>query len=578
MNIFNFLKKYGEFILSLLIIAFGSGNIYAQHLFSVNYNDLSQNNVNLIKSEVARFDASSSTMSLTRNHNNKDVYSFSLSSVQNTKIVILNEDTGNNVVITPTEEVSAQFELSPFFIEELIQSALGNADRYLIIETDADFSVRNVASVSAEIREVFIPSYFYGPKEDVKEALPKDRQIVHIFKEKPRLIPAFPDDPENLRILAYLEEEMNYYVYMYRLPDGTLCIYDEHFNKSTEKNEVSTGTRAAACCTNLEFNLTGILNNQQKEATEYAQNIWSAALVGTVPVDINVDLIPIVYNGNPLYILGQSYSMANYFDPVTQTWYSSSLGNQLAGYNVTPTLYDIKIEMNSNFNWNFLISSPPSSSQFDWITIMLHEIAHGLGFSTLIGSNGGYSYSTGGSFSYGTNYPGSYDRQLYQDATGNICITDLSQSDRATLVTSGRLYAGRPGSYLLAANGGSRVKMYAPSLWEAGSSVVHWDSSVTFSTFMKHTATYGFRLLTLGSRKIGIMRDIGWEITCPSTPAINFFNQIVTTNTTVTNCGDINVQNVKVQNGAKLILDSAAGVVNIISDFEVAFGSEFEIR
>ena len=63
---------------------------------------------------------------------------------------------------------------------------------------------------------------------------------------------------------------------------------------------------------------------------------------------------------------------------------------------------------------------------------------------------------------------------------------------------------------------------------------------------------------------------------CP-TPVINFFNQIVTTNTTVTNnCGDINVQNVTVKNGAKLILD-AAGEVNIISDFEVELGSEFEI-
>lgn len=58
---------------------------------------------------------------------------------------------------------------------------------------------------------------------------------------------------------------------------------------------------------------------------------------------------------------------------------------------------------------------------------------------------------------------------------------------------------------------------------------------------------------------------------------IDFTNQTVTTNTTVTSCGDINVQNVKVQNGAKLILD-AAGEVNIISDFEVEVGSEFEIK
>ena len=40
---------------------------------------------------------------------------------------------------------------------------------------------------------------------------------------------------------------------------------------------------------------------------------------------------------------------------------------------------------------------------------------------------------------------------------------------------------------------------------------------------------------------------------------------------------DINVQYVKVQNGAKLILD-APGEVNIISDFEVDLGSELEIN
>ena len=56
----------------------------------------------------------------------------------------------------------------------------------------------------------------------------------------------------------------------------------------------------------------------------------------------------------------------------------------------------------------------------------------------------------------------------------------------------------------------------------------------------------------------------------------NLINQIITTNTTITSCSNINIQNVKVQNGAKLILD-AAGEVNIISDFEVELGSDFEI-
>jgi hypothetical protein len=63
------------------------------------------------------------------------------------------------------------------------------------------------------------------------------------------------------------------------------------------------------------------------------------------------------------------------------------------------------------------------------------------------------------------------------------------------------------------------------------------------------------------------------------TPAFNDFITnpiIITSDTTIVSCGDINIQYVKVQNGAKLILD-AAGEVNIISDFEIEEVSELEI-
>lgn len=68
---------------------------------------------------------------------------------------------------------------------------------------------------------------------------------------------------------------------------------------------------------------------------------------------------------------------------------------------------------------------------------------------------------------------------------------------------------------------------------------------------------------------------------CP-TPVINFTGTattpiVVDSDTTIISCGNINVRYVKVQNGAKLTLD-AAGEVNIISDFDVELGSEFEIK
>jgi subtilisin family serine protease len=78
----------------------------------------------------------------------------------------------------------------------------------------------------------------------------------------------------------------------------------------------------------------------------------------------------------------------------------------------------------------------------------------------------------------------------------------------------------------------------------------------------------------LGTGRVNAYKAV--QAACATVSPVNFTNQTVTTNTTVTSCGDINVQNVTVTNGAKLTLD-AVGKVNIISNFEVALGSEFEI-
>ena len=85
------------------------------------------------------------------------------------------------------------------------------------------------------------------------------------------------------------------------------------------------------------------------------------------------------------------------------------------------------------------------------------------------------------------------------------------------------------------------------------------------------------RMLALFDTQVGIRKDMMINAHCLTQSILNFTNQTVTNNTTVTNNCDISIQNVRVRNGAKLILD-AAGEVNIIGDFEVELGSEFEIR
>ena len=504
--------KTNHFIkMSLLVVAivgltFSPVILHAQALFSVKQNGFSQEKVAQLTAQVEKSDVS--TLSLTKNNESKDVYLMTLSSVENSEIIILNEQTGANVVLTPVNQSIIEFQLTPFFIEEMKQSVLGDAENYLVMETTSDYSVKSTVSVSASNGEVMIPRYFYGAKENVKEALPKERQIIGVFKAKPQLISAFPDDPEVQRHIAQLEEAMSYYVYMFRLPDGTLCTYDEHFNSENGQyqNSMEDGP--------LQFALTGQMTSAERNAIEYALGLWSKKLSGKVPIDIRVDWVNM---GDPM-ILGASYVMQDFLNTQTNTWYPSALWNQLVGYDAT-TNNDIRIKINSTFSWYLGTDGDPSYNQVDCVTVMLHEVNHGLGFADNVFMFPGYeqyhgffffSYGDGsvGLHSGGGN-PNAFSRQLFQDTSGS-CISELTVAQRIEAVTSNNLYAGRPDGKLLEANGGNRVKMYAPNPYQEGSSVSHWDNSVSFTTFMKYGIGFGKAIHTINKWELGMLWDIGW--------------------------------------------------------------------
>ena len=70
-------------VLTLVVLAFGLTNVHAQHVFSVSYNELSQENTRQISTQIER--ARTAIALLSRNMSGE--YVFSLSSTQNTKIV-----------------------------------------------------------------------------------------------------------------------------------------------------------------------------------------------------------------------------------------------------------------------------------------------------------------------------------------------------------------------------------------------------------------------------------------------------------------------------------------------------------
>lgn len=243
-----------------------------------------------------------------------------------------------------------------------------------------------------------------------------------------------------------------------------------------------------------------------KAAFNAAARIWAKTIKSSVPITIRACW----GNLGSSSILGYSGGGPLRRDfsgtPRANTWYGGSLANALHGSDLDPSQFDMHITYNQNFTWYYGTDGNPSPAQHDLMTVVLHEICHGLNFS------GSMNYSSGtGSWGYGTSYPNIYD-VFVKDGTGKALITYVNGSTAlGTALTSNNLWFH--GSKAKVANGGQRVKIYAPSTWSSGSSYAHLDYNTFNNTpnqLMVYAISAGESIHDPGSVTTGLLKDLGW--------------------------------------------------------------------
>jgi hypothetical protein len=251
-----------------------------------------------------------------------------------------------------------------------------------------------------------------------------------------------------------------------------------------------------------------------KKSFQAAVDIWASLIDSPVPIRITATWRDIPSPSGGGTILGQA-SPADFTRnfPGQQrynTWYPIALAEKIAGQDLNSVKDpDITAEFNSSAPWYLGLAAPPSN-QFDFTSVVLHELCHGLGFTSSMrvsGNNGSWGFGTGSPFVYDHFLENASSQQLL--STTNFANTSAALK---TQLTSDNLFFNSPTAIT---NGKEKPRIYAPITYESGSSISHVNDATYPSGNINSLMTAGASLREVirdpGPLVKGMFADMGWK-------------------------------------------------------------------
>jgi hypothetical protein len=271
---------------------------------------------------------------------------------------------------------------------------------------------------------------------------------------------------------------------------------------------LSAGTTKATARINVKY--TGFTPAAQK-AFQAAVDVWGSTLKSDVIINVNANFKNL---GDPR-ILGSAGPTTLVKDfahaPKPGTFYPIALANKLAGTDLEPSEDDIDANFNSTFpNWYFGTDGLTPVGQYDFMSVVLHELGHGLGF---IGSG---STDTGGTGSL--NDPQFAYDLFVQNGSGQKVLDSAQFPNPSAKLgqefTGQNLFFSGPLTNSAHIPPGLPARLYAPTVWEDGSSYSHLDEA-TFpagdpNSLMTPQLGMNESIHTPGGIVMSIFRDMGW--------------------------------------------------------------------
>jgi hypothetical protein len=245
---------------------------------------------------------------------------------------------------------------------------------------------------------------------------------------------------------------------------------------------------------------------QAQAAFQHAVDLWASQLTSTVPLRIEAQftaLAPgVLGSAGPVTLIRNATGLP------PNTWYAIGLANKIAGVDLLPASNDIRASFSNSFSWYYGTDGNAPAGTYDFVSVVMHELCHGLGFigsASVSGGNG--SWGSGG-------FPYVYD-QFTENGAGQPIISFVSPSAALGMaLTSMNVFFDGPATRR--ANGGNPARLYAPGGWQAGSSYSHFDEA-TFAagnpnSLMTPQIASREAIHDPGPVGRGLLEDIGWTV------------------------------------------------------------------
>ncbi|GAB2613268.1 hypothetical protein GCM10027035_07120 [Emticicia sediminis] len=299
------------------------------------------------------------------------------------------------------------------------------------------------------------------------------------------------------------------------MPAVPVVCYLSEQNSFTEipaQEFISASSRLAAT-SNIEVTYIDF-PEQAKVPFEQAVSIWEKYLISTQTIRIKATWSKTMANSvlaetGATNVYRRSTNIPNL--PYANIWYPTSLAEALSAKDLNSSGFDMTVSLNANINWYLGTDAKAQSGRYDMITVLLHEIAHGLGFSS---SMSVINNDTQGQYGQLGN---AYIFDIFMQDSQKVKLTNTGvygnpSTGLKTSLTSNALYFGLKNP----AFANTLPRLYAPSPYKSGSSFSHFDESTytvgTPNSLMSPSVRAAEVNHNPGELLLNCLNEMGWQI------------------------------------------------------------------